>query len=189
MSGRKGMIRFARGSAVAAATAVATAVLFVLPACNNTDPTTLPTPPPPASQTVRAVVASTSFTDFPPDVYLGVPIPLSQAGVLDFTVNWTFPETYMIVAFGNQPCSFQELNSKKCPFLIYTEGSNKPRVITTAPLAVGNYFFVIYSQPYSKKTGVGTDRLEAVSLQIGLTVSTGTRSAQTITVHPQLLKP
>lgn len=179
------MIRFARGSAVA----VGTAVLLVLTACNNdaTIPNAVATP----ATSVRAVIASTSFTDFPPDIYQSIPIPLSQPGVLDFTVNWTFPETYMIVSFGNRECTFTELNTHTCPFIIATQGSDKPRVVITPNMPVGNYFLVIYSQPYSKKTGVGTDRLEAVSVQIGLTVFSNqtARTTQTITVHPKLIRP
>jgi len=157
------MIRFARGSAVA----LGTAVLLVLTACSDA---TIPNPVATPARSVRAVVASTSFTDFPPDIYQAIPIPLPQAGVLDFTVNWTFPETYMIVSFGDRECTFTELNTHTCPFIIATQGSDKPRVVITPKLPVGNYVLVIYSQPYSKKTGVGTDRLEAVSVQIGLTV-------------------
>jgi hypothetical protein len=177
------MIRFARGSAMA----LGTAVLLLLPAC-DTEPV-FPTPPATVPSTIRAVVAVTSFADYPPDVYLGIPIPLNQPGVLDFTVNWTHPETYMIVSFGNQACSYTELAAHTCPFIITTQGSDKPRVIVTSNLPAGDYVLVLYSQPYSKKTGIGTDRNEAVSLQIGLTVSTGAKSTQSIVVHPHLIKP
>jgi hypothetical protein len=179
------MIRFARSSTLTSGTAA----LLVLMACSNDAP--IPAAPSTPATSVRAVIASTSFTDFPPDIYLAIPIPLTQGGVLDFTVNWTHPETYMIVSFGDRACTFTELNTHTCPFLITTQGSDKPRVIVTQNVAVGTYVLVLYSQPYSKKTGIGTDQLEAVSLQIGLTVFSGptAKSTQTITVHPQLVKP
>jgi len=141
---------------------------LLLPACNDeTPPTPIPTPAGP----VRAVVASTSFTDFQPDIYFGIPIPLGQAGILDFTVDWTFPNTDMLVAFGTQGCSFPDLTADRCPFIIRTEGTTpKPRIVITQNLATGNYFLYLYSKPFTKVDGTGSGNIEAVALQIGLTV-------------------
>lgn len=169
------MMRFARGFVLVSVTAGG-ALLFS-DCKKSTTPTPVPTTPP----LVHAVIASTSFTGFPPDIYLGIPIPLGQAGILDFTVDWTFKDTYMDVAFGTQACSFAELNTKKCPFVTFTEGTTpKPRIVTTQLLPVGQYYLYLYSQPYSKKLGYGSDNLEAVALQIGLTVGI-TGSAQPVT--------
>jgi hypothetical protein len=140
----------------------------LLPACNDE---TLPTPIPTPQTSVRGIVASTSFTDFPTDVYLGIPIPLEQPGALDFTVDWTFPDTYMEVAFGSKPCTFQELNARTCPFDVKSQGTTpKPRFLVTPPVRVGTYFLYLYSKPWTKKDGLGSENVEAVALQIGLTV-------------------
>ncbi len=172
------MMRFVRGCVLV----VVTGGALLLPACNNDE--TLPTPGPTVPQTVRAVVAVLSFTDFPTDIYQQVPIPLPQAGILDFTVDWTFTTTYMDVAFGTQDCTFTQLNTNKCPFVTLTTGTTpKPRVITTQPLAVGNYYIYFYSKPYKKSDGTGSGNIEAVSMQIGLTVG------QVATPHSAQMAP
>lgn len=181
------MMRFVRGCVLVLATGGA----LLLPACKEeTAPTPVPTPPP----TVRAVVATTSFTDFPPDVYLGIPIPLGQAGILDFTVDWTFATTFMDVGFGTQNCTFPELTANRCPFVIATKGTTpKPRVIITQPVAVGTYYLYLYIKPYKKVDGTGSDNIEAVAIQIGLTVGEGAtpRSVQMapIRLQAQVIKP
>lgn len=179
-------MRFVRGLVLMLATGGA----LLLPACDEgTTPTPVPLPPPP----VRAVIATTSFTDFPPDVYLGIPIPLAQAGILDFTVDWTFANTYMLVAFGTQPCTFPELNANRCPFVIRTDGTTpKPRVVVTQNLATGNYFLYLYSKPFKKVEGTGSDNIEAVALQIGLTVGvagSGAVPMAPIKLQAQVIKP
>ncbi len=180
------MMRFVRGFVLVF---VAGGGLLALPACKeDTVPTPVPLPPPP----VRAVIASTSFTGFPPDVYLGIPIPLAQTGILDFTVDWTFPDTNMEVAFAAQNCTFPELSANKCPFLIRTEGTTpKPRVVITPNLATGTYYLYLYSKPYKKVLGTGSDNIEAVALQIGLTVgvASGGVPVAPIKLHAQVIKP
>lgn len=161
------MMRFVRGCVLVV---VAGGAMF-LPACKEETTPTAVSPPP---QTARAVVAVTSFTGYPPDVYLGIPIPLAQAGILDFTVDWTFTNTFMEVAFGTQNCTFPDLTANRCPFVVATKGTTpKPRVIVTQPVAVGTYYLYLYSKPYKKLDGTGSDNIEAVSLQIGLTVGEG----------------
>jgi hypothetical protein len=139
-----------------------------LPACNDD---TLPTPIPTPQTSVRGIVASTSFSDFATDIYLGIPIPLEQPGALDFTVDWTFTDTDMEVAFGSVPCTFPELNARTCPFLVKTTGRTpKPRFLVTDPVRVGTYFLYLYSKPWDRKTQTGSENVESVALQIGLTV-------------------
>jgi hypothetical protein len=143
---------------------------------------------------VHAVIATAPLAPFPPDVYLGVPIPLAQAGILDFNVDWTFTNTYMDVAFGTQECSFQVLSANQCPFVILTTGTTpKPRVIVTQPLPVGTYYLYLYSKPYKKAQGTGSDNIESVNIVIGLTVGTGAtpRSVRVVPVRLQapVVKP
>jgi hypothetical protein len=158
------MIRFVRRAVLV----VAIGGAAFLPACNDD---TLPTPIPTPQTSVRGIVATTSFTDFPTDVYLGIPIPLQQPGSLDFTIDWTFSNTDMEVAFGSVPCTFPELNARTCPFIVKTTGRTpKPRYLVTDPVAVGTYFLYLYSKPYDRKDGSGSENVEAVALQIGLTV-------------------
>jgi hypothetical protein len=177
------MMRFVRRGVLV----VAIAGAFVLPGCDEeaVPPTALPTPPP----AVRAVVATTSFDNYPTDIYLGIPIPLAQAGVLDFTVDWTFTSTDMAVAFGSQNCSFADLNARRCPFLVSSTGKTpKPRVLVTQPLAVGTYYLYLYSVPFDKASGAGSDNIEAVSLQIGLTVGPSVTPAA-VPIEPIRLQP
>jgi hypothetical protein len=163
--------------------------LLVLPACeDDVVPTPVPLPPPP----VRGVIAATSFTDFSVGVWLGIPIPLSQAGKLDFTVDWTFTNSDMTVAFGSQPCTFQQLDANACAFTIFTQGTTpKPRIFATQNLPVGNYFLYIYNLPFRSSTQTGTENVEAVALQIGLTVGAANSPGPIapIRLSSQVIKP
>lgn len=178
------MKRFVRGFVLVG---IAVGVL-VLPACDeDAVPAAVPLPPAP----VRGVIATTSFTDFSVGVWLGIPIPLSQAGKLDFTVDWTFTNSDMTVAFGSQPCTFQQLDANACTFTILTQGTTpKPRVIFTQNVPVGNYFLYIYNEPFKSSDKTGTENVEAVSLQIGLTVGAASDAPPSpIRLSSQVLKP
>jgi hypothetical protein len=177
------MMRFVRGGVLV----VAIGGALCLPACDDpTAPAPITSPPP---QTVHGVIARQPIPDFPPDVYLGVPIPLAQAGILDFTVDWTFPDTHMEVAFGTEPCSFQELNARRCPFEIVTSGTTpKPRVMVTQPVPVATYYLYLYSKPWSKVEGTGSDSIESLMLQIGLTVGEGA-APRRVPIEPLRLQP
>jgi hypothetical protein len=123
-------------------------------------------------QPVRGVIAQTSFQNFETDVWISIELIVSQRGALDITVDWTFPDTWMYVYFGNTKCDYAQLASRACPFLISSETKDpKPRVLFTDKLEPGSYYLVLYNVPRDPKTGVGSDNTEAVSLQIGLTVS------------------
>jgi hypothetical protein len=177
------MIRFVRKGVLV----VAIAGALFLPACDEPTPPAPVTSPPP--QTVHGIIASQPIPDFPPDVYLGVPIPLAQAGILDFTVDWTFTNTYMEVAFGTQPCSFQDLSARRCPYVIATAGTTpKPRVIITPAVPVATYYLYLYSKPWSKAEGTGSDAIESLILQIGLTVGEGA-TPQSVPIEPIRLQP
>ncbi len=183
------MMRFVRRGVLV----VAIGGAFFLPGCDDevAPPTPLPTPVP----SVRAVVYSTAdqpsqpFTNFQPGQLYYVPIPLGQPGRLDFTLDWTFPNTYMLMAFGTQLCSFEDLDAGRCPFIVRTEGSTpKPRVMTTTALPTGTYYLYLYSQPWDPRLGYGNDAIESLALTIGLTVGPAVTS-QTIPIEPIRLQP
>jgi len=185
------MMRFVRGFVLLF---IVGGGLLVLPACNSDDvaPTPIATPAPP----VRGVVFSDAFTEFPLDLYFAIPIPLSQAGILDFTVDWTFTNTYMSVAFGRQSCTFPELSGNTCPFLVSTPAATtpKPRILITPALPTGTYYLYIYNKPYNRFDKTGSENTEAVSLHIGLTIGvTGSgsaaASANSLKLQPLFVKP
>jgi hypothetical protein len=157
------LARFARRSAVAA-------LAVGLAGCDS-DSTTRPplvvtTPAPPQ----RLVYAQTSFENFQSDVWVSIELNLSARGVLDVTVDWTFPTTWMYVYMGRTNCSYAELSGRTCPFFLASESKDpKPRVLLTEPLEPGTYYLVLYNVPTDRRTGVGSDNTEAVSLQVGLT--------------------
>ena len=133
-------------------------------------------------QPVRGVIASTSFQNFESDIWISIELILSQKGVLDITVDWTFPDTWMYVYFGHTNCDYSQLAGHTCPFLIKSETQTpKPRVLYTDTLDPGTYYLVLYNVPRNPRTGKGSDNTEAVSLQIGLTVSaSGQRSTDAV---------
>ena len=152
--------------------AAAGALLVALAACGGDSvrpPVVVVTPEP-----VRGVIAQTAFSGFQTDVWISIELVLSQQGVLDITVDWTSPDTWMYVYLGNTNCTYAQLSSLTCPFLVSSETKNpKPRVIVTGTLEAGKYYLVLYNVGRQGNTGVGSQNIESVALQIGLTVYPG----------------
>ncbi len=160
--------------------ALAGALVLALVGCGGESPAppmVVVTPQP-----VHGVIASTSFQNFQSDVWISIELILSQKGVLDITVDWTFADTWMYVYFGRTKCDYSQLAGRTCPFLIKSETQTpKPRVLYTDMLDPGTYYLVLYNVPWDRRTGKGSDNTEAVSLQIGLTVTaSGQRSTDAV---------
>jgi hypothetical protein len=160
--------------------AVAGALLLALAGCGGDSPT------PPlvviTPQPVRGVIAQTSFSGFSSDLWISIPLPLSQPGVLDVTVDWTYPDTWMYVYFGRTECDYAQLAGHTCPFILSSETKNpKPRILLPGALDPGTYYLVLYNLPRDPRTGTGSDNTESVSIQVGLTVSaSGQRSSDAV---------
>jgi len=158
----------------------AVALLGALAGCGGDSPrppVVVITPEP-----VRGVIAQTSFTGFEPDVWVSIELVLSQKGVLDVTVDWTFPDTWMYMYLGRTSCNYEQLSGRTCPFFLSSETQNpKPRVLVTESLDPGTYYLVLYNVPRDPADGIGSDNTEAVSLVLGLTVSaSGQRSTTAV---------
>ena len=156
----------------------------------NPTPVATPTPPP-----VRGVLGTISFDRFETDVYVGVPLPLSQGGILDVTVDWTYQDSWIFVYIAKGTCTYDQLSKKTCPYIVSSETQfPKPRVVVTPPIAPGTYTLVIYNVPrntVNRRLGIGSDNIEAVSFQIGLTVGVpGTPTAVApIPLHAAVIRP
>jgi hypothetical protein len=148
----------------------ATALLAPLPGCDRGEeemPSIIVVTP----QPVRGVIAQTSFTGFVTDVWVAIEVLVGDRGKIDITVNWSNEETWIFVYFGDTACSFDQLDSRECPFLIASETKEpRPRVLFTDILDPGTYYLYLYNVPKGYAPGVGSDVTEAVSLQLGLTV-------------------
>jgi len=149
------------------------ALAVALAGCGGDDtvrpPVVIVTPEP-----VRAILAQTSFEGFQSDIWVSLELILTQRGVLDITVDWSFPSTWMYVYLGNTNCTYAQLSGRTCPFLLSSETKDpKPRVLFTNTLDPGTYYLVLYNVPRDPLTGNGSDNTEAVSLQLGLTVNPG----------------
>lgn len=168
--------------------AVAGTLLLALAGCggDSAPPMVVVTPEP-----VRGVIAQTSFSGFETDVWISVEIILSQRGVLDITVDWTGPDTWMYVYFGRTSCNYGQLSDRACPFLLSSETKDpKPRVLYTEALDPGTYYLVLYNVPRNPQTGAGSDNRESVSLQLGLTVSaSGERSTEAVHLGRPVVVP
>jgi hypothetical protein len=141
---------------------------------------------------VRSVIAQTSFSGFETDAWVSIDLPLSQRGVLDVTVDWTLPDTWMYVYFGRTRCDYAQLSGGTCPFLIASETKDpKPRVFVTEMLEAETYHLVLYNVPRNRQTGVGSDNTESVAIQLGLTVgASGQRSTDTVRLgRPTIVSP
>lgn len=170
--------------------AVAGTLLLALAGCGGDSPAppiVVVTPEP-----VRGVIAQTSFSGFPSDVWISIELILSQRGVLDILVDWTFSDTWMYVYFGRTSCDYTQLASRNCPFMLSSETKDpKPRLLYTEELEPGTYYLVLYNVPRDPRTGTGSDNTEAVSIQLGLTVkASGEHSGDAIHLgRPTVVSP
>jgi hypothetical protein len=154
--------------------AAVAALLLPFAACNTSD-----TPPYPVIevtplpvQAAHGVIATGSQRNFASGVFVMYPIELTVGGVLDITVDWTFPSSWIYVYFGQTHCTYEDLAKRTCPFLISSETTKpKPRVLYTNTLAPGKYYLVLYNVPWDARTKTGTDATETVIFRIGETVA------------------
>lgn len=159
-----------------------------IPACKkSTAPSPIATPTP-APVPVRGVIAQFSFDQFASGIYVGIPLPLSQGGILDVTLDWTFPDSWMFVYIAKGTCTFEQLDGKTCPYIVTSEVQfPKPRVVSTTPIPPGTYSLILYNVPKTKGSAIGSDNTEGVSCQIGLTVGVPIPTTQAVT--PIQVKP
>ncbi len=153
--------------------ALATVLLAPLPSCDRGDeappPIVIVTPAP-----VRGVIAETSYAPFEAGSWVAFPIPISQDGKLDISVNWTIEDSWISVYLGETECGPATLADGTCPFLIESETRNpKPRVLESEILSPGTYYLYIYNVPEDPDTGRGSNNRESVRIVIGLTVGFG----------------
>jgi hypothetical protein len=159
--------------------AVTGTLLLALAGCGGDSPVppmVVVTPEP-----VRGVLFQSSYPHGN-DEWLQFPVLLSQRGVVDITVDWTFPDTWMYVYFGRTDCDYIQLTSYKCPFILSSETKTpKPRILYTESLEPGTYYLVLYNVPLDRHTGIGSYNTESVAVQLGLTVSaSGQRSTDAV---------
>ena len=122
-------------------------------------------------QPVHGILAQTSFSGFQSDIWVSLELILTQKGVLDVTVDWTTPSTWMYVYMSKKNCTYPELAGRTCPFFLKSETKDpKPRVLFTESLDAGTYYLVLYNVPRDPLTGNGSDNTESVAVQLGLTV-------------------
>jgi hypothetical protein len=170
--------------------ALAGAAVLSLAGCGGDEavpPVVVITPEP-----VRGAIASTSFSGFESDGWVSIELSLSQRGVLDITVDWTFPDTWMYVYFGRTSCDYAQLAGRTCPFILASETQTpKPRVFYTDTLDPGTYYLVLYNVARDPRTGTGSDNTESVSFQVGLTVRpSGQRSSDAVHLgRPVVVSP
>jgi hypothetical protein len=121
---------------------------------------------------VRGVIAQTSFSGFEPKMWVALPVQITQRGVLDIAFDWQYPDSWIYAYFGNTKCEYDQLVSQSCPFLLASETQlPKPRLLVTGTLEPGTYYVVFYNLPKGDRSDtVGSWNVEAVSLQLGLTV-------------------
>ncbi len=108
---------------------------------------------------------------FESDTWIALPIPLSVRGVMDIRVDWTFPNSWIYVYFGDKSCEYVQLAARTCPFLLSSETqSPKPRVLTTGLLEPGTYYLVFHNVLLNRRTGVGSENTETLQVQLGVTI-------------------
>ena len=150
--------------------ALALGLVGSLPGCdrgNETPPPIVIVTPAP----VRGVIAETSYSPFEAGSWVAFPIPLSQDGKLDITVNWTIEDSWLYVYLGDVECAPQRLQGGTCPFLNASETKGpKPKFLESEILPPDTYYLYIHNVLEDPDTGVGSQNRESVRIVIGLTV-------------------
>jgi hypothetical protein len=117
---------------------------LLLPACGgSSSPTTPATPAPtptPCTQSILLQVAgAVSQRSLGRRAFSA-----TTAGRLDVTVDWTFPASpigvYVVTAGG---CPIDQFNARTCTFLAISETATKPRKLSVANVAAGNYELLV----------------------------------------------
>jgi hypothetical protein len=170
--------------------AVSVGLLAAIAACGGDSPrppVVVITPEP-----VRGVIAQTGFSGFQADTWVSIEVPLSQRGILDVTVDWTFPDSWIYVYLGNTKCDYAQLVGRTCPFILSSETQTpKPRVLVTQTLEPASYYLFLYNLPRDSSTGIGSDNTESVGITLGLTVgASGQRLTDAIRLgRPAVVSP
>jgi hypothetical protein len=167
-------------------------MLAALAGCGGDSPARPPvvivTPEP-----VHTVWSQTSFANFQPDIWLSIELLIPAKSILDITVDWTYPDTWMYVYLGKAYCSYDQLTAHTCPFVLASETQTpKPRVLFSNMIEQeATYYLYLYNVPRDRQTGIGSDNTEAVALQLGLTVFPGSaRAPGAVTIgRTQVLGP
>jgi hypothetical protein len=180
------MFRFGRACVVLLA-----AVIAGLPSCKESNTAATPTPsatPTPAP--VRIVWSTFSFDQFRPGIPVQAVLPIPQTAILDVTVDWTFPDSWITIHLANRACDATEFYAGTCPFLASDDTrSPKPKTLTTGVLQPATYYLYLYNVPKDRVTD-GTHNVEAAAVVLGLTVGvSGSGLPQPVTANPVALRP
>jgi hypothetical protein len=148
-------------------------VLALLPfvSCGS-DPAELPV----VMVTPQPVVAHltnppATIPSFPNDTWVPIPISLSQRGSLEMIVEWSSPESWIFVYFGQTQCDLPMLTAHVCPFLMRSETQlPKPRVLLTGVLEPARYYLYLYNVPRNRDLGIGSVNDERAAVDIWLTI-------------------
>jgi hypothetical protein len=135
----------------------------LLPGCGSSSPTAVPTPAPtPTPCTQNALVQANGA--LPSLNLVRVPFSAPTTGRLDMTVDWTFAASQIgIYLVGAGACSIDQFNADTCNFLSVSETTIKPRKISVANTAAGNYELLLVNF---------SDQDESLSVQVILSSST-----------------
>lgn len=83
----------------------------------DSSPTAAPTPTP----STREVILAFPFQEFASGYQAYIPVYVPKAGRVDVTVDWTYPDTWIYVYFGDQLCGYRQVFNHSCPFIVESE--------------------------------------------------------------------
>jgi hypothetical protein len=137
---------------------------LLLPACGSSTPTTPATPAPTPTPCTQTTLVQVDGSVGAFNLARAPAFSVSTAGRLDITVDWTFATSpigvYLVTAGA---CSIDQFNAETCTFLARSETTTKPRKISVANTAAGNYELLV--------ANFGTQD-ESISGQVVLSSST-----------------
>jgi len=130
-----------------------------------------PSAPPPPAPVTRVVAEGSGFI---PVLHLAaVPFTTDTTGTVGVSVDWTFGtnDVDVYLTRGNDPCTIDQFNTNRCPFLGLAESlTAKPEQLSVPNLAAG---------PYTVYVGNFGPTDESISIQITLTSTSAASAAST----------
>ncbi len=157
--------RIGRGFSLACSFTSATALLL-MSACggggptSNTPPTTLPPPPQVLLEVNHELPAGFAGAEL---------FTTTRAGTIVATVDYTFPDSGILVWLARGECTEEMFFADQCPFAATSLSGARPRTLTVPGASVGVYTFIV---------GNLGPQDEAIAMQVVFTPSASAANAR-----------
>lgn len=120
--------------------------LVTCAACGGgSNPAAAPTPTPPPTPAPPRVVTEASGFSLEQSYVLADNFAIGSAGTLEATIDFTYPQTDLLVWIAKGDCSFEQWANEQCTYVATSFAGSKPRKVSATGLTSGNYVILIWN--------------------------------------------